>query len=110
MEKVDFIHNRAQVIAKAWTDPAYRQALIANPQEVIAREFAIDIPADLEVTVLEDSAATIHLVLVDPADLPDEEKAGPKAAILAKAWAEPAFKKALLAEPVAALDKTLCTS
>lgn len=103
MEKVDFIHKRAAVIAKAWTDPVYRKTLIANPKEVIAREFALDLPADLTVTILEDSADTVHLVLVDPADLPDEEKAGPKAAVLAKAWTDPAFKKALLTDPAAAL-------
>jgi hypothetical protein len=103
MDKTDFIRKRAQVIARAWADPAYRQALVANPKEVVAREFAIDIPADLAVTILEDGADTVHLVLVDPADLPDEEKAGPKAAVLAKAWTDPAFKKALLADPAAAL-------
>jgi len=103
MEKTDFISKRAAVIAKAWTDPAYRRALVTNPQEVIAREFAVDLPAGLAVTVLEDSADTVHLVLVDPADLPDEEKAGHKAAILAKAWTDPAFRKALLADPAAAL-------
>ncbi|MDR7865902.1 MAG: NHLP leader peptide family RiPP precursor [Sporomusaceae bacterium] len=103
MEKVDFIRKRAAVIAKAWTDPVYRQTLVANPQEVIAREFALDLPADLAVTILEDSADTIHLVLVDPADLPDEEKAGFKAAILAKAWTDPAFKEDLIADPAAAL-------
>lgn len=103
MEKTDFIRKRAEVIVKAWTDPAYRKALVANPKEVVAREFAVDLPAGLAVTVLEDSADTIHLVLVDPADLPDEEKAGLKAAVLAKAWTDPAFRKALLADPAAAL-------
>lgn len=103
MEKTAFIRKRAAVIAKAWTDPAYRQALIANPKEIIAREFALDLPADLAVTILEDTADTVHLVLVDPADLPDEEKAGFKAAILAKAWTDPAFRKALLTDPAAAL-------
>ncbi len=103
MEKSDIVHKRAAVISKAWTDPGYREALIANPKEIIAREFSLDLPADLTVTILEDTADTVHLVLVDPDDLPDEEKAGPKAAILAKAWTDPAFKKALLADPAAAL-------
>jgi hypothetical protein len=106
MGKTDFIRKRAEVIVKAWADPAYRRALVANPKEVVAREFAIDIPAGLAVTILEDTADIVHLVLVDPADLPDEEKAGPKAAILAKAWTDPAFRKTLLADPAAALTST----
>lgn len=101
----DILSKKAQILAKAWTDPVFKQHLLANPHEVVTREFGIDLPAGLAVKVLEDTADTVHLVLVDPADLLDEEKAGPKAAILAKAWAEPDFKKALLADPAAALMK-----
>lgn len=97
--------TRTEILRKAWVDPAYRQTLIENPKEVIAREFAVDLPDGLAVTVLEDTADTIHLILVDPADLPEEEKAGPHAAIFAKAWAIPAFKKALLADPAAAIKE-----
>jgi hypothetical protein len=97
--------TRAEILCKAWADPTYRQSLVKNPKEVIAREFAVDLPDGLAVTVLEDTADTIHLILVDPADLPEEEKAGPRTAILAKAWTDSAFKKALLADPAAAIKE-----
>jgi hypothetical protein len=51
-----------QVVAKAWTDEAFRQQLLAEPATVL-REQGIDFPAGLEVRVVEDTEQVRHLVL-----------------------------------------------
>jgi hypothetical protein len=43
--------------------PRYRQALLENPREVVQKQFAIDIPSNVNIRVVEDSASTVHIVL-----------------------------------------------
>jgi hypothetical protein len=43
--------------------PKYRKALIENPKKVVAKQFAIDIPSNVTIKVIEDTASTIHIVL-----------------------------------------------
>ena len=52
-----------QLIAKAWKDPKFRQSLIQNPRSVISKEFGVEIPADISVNVLEETANSLYLVL-----------------------------------------------
>ena len=57
-------HDNAfgKIIAKAWRDPAFKAALIANPAAALKAE-GIDVPAGITVTVLENTDKQFHLVL-----------------------------------------------
>jgi len=51
-----------KIIAKAWSDPAFKARLKANPHEAL-REIGLDPGADAAITVVEDTADTVHLVI-----------------------------------------------
>ena len=51
-----------KIIAKAWRDPAFKAALIANPATALKAE-GIDVPAGMAVTVVENTDKLFHLVL-----------------------------------------------
>lgn len=62
-----------QIIAQAWSDPAFKQQLIDNPATVL-KQHGLDIPADKEIRVVEDDAQTAHLVIPEkPDDLDDSQ-------------------------------------
>ncbi len=44
-------------------DAEYKRALLSNPKKVVATQLGQDLPDSLNVTVLEDSADLIHMVL-----------------------------------------------
>jgi hypothetical protein len=52
-----------QLCARAMKDEAFRQEVLENPNAVLQREFGIELPADVTITVHENTASTIHLVL-----------------------------------------------
>jgi DNA-binding NarL/FixJ family response regulator len=66
--------QEAQIIAKAMTDEAYRQALLANPKTLVEREIGIQLPETLQVIVHEETLSSWHIVLPAPAteELSDE--------------------------------------
>ena len=41
----------------------YKAKLKADPKDIISRQFALDIPDNVTVKVLEDNADTVHVVL-----------------------------------------------
>jgi hypothetical protein len=51
-----------QVVARAWSDDAFKARLQASPREVLA-EFGIAVPADLQLKLVEDEPGVKHLVL-----------------------------------------------
>lgn len=51
------------LIAKAEANPAFRKALIEDPQKAIEAEFGIKFPNGMELKVLEETAMTNFLVL-----------------------------------------------
>lgn len=53
----------AKVVAKAWTDPVFRQALLAKPLETINRTFDLTINTPLELVVLENTPELHNLVV-----------------------------------------------
>lgn len=53
----------SHLIAKAWKDEAFKQELISNPKAVYARELGQQIPDSLEIQVLEETPATLYLIL-----------------------------------------------
>ena len=44
-------------------DSAYRQALIANPRDVIEKQFQTSIPSNVQFNIIEDSADSMNIVL-----------------------------------------------
>jgi nitrile hydratase len=53
----------AKVIARAWTDPAFKARLIAEPLETIMSEFKLEISTPLKLVVLENTP-DVHNVVV----------------------------------------------
>lgn len=53
----------AKVVAKAWTDPEFKKALIAKPLETINKTFDLMISTPLELVVLENTP-NLHNVVV----------------------------------------------
>ena len=60
---------REEVVRRAAEDPAFREALKADPKEAIGEAIGARLPDGLRVHVHEDSADTGHLVLPPPARL-----------------------------------------
>lgn len=53
----------AKVVAKAWTDPVFKKALLAKPLETINKTFELSINTPLELVVLENTPDLHHLVV-----------------------------------------------
>lgn len=53
----------AKVVARAWTDPAFKARLIADPLDTIVDEFKLEISTPLKLVVLENTL-TVHNVVV----------------------------------------------
>jgi hypothetical protein len=63
----------SQVVARAWSDEAFKQRLMAEPSAVL-REAGIEVPAGRQVRVVEDTEQVVHLVVPQrPRDLSDEQ-------------------------------------
>ena len=62
-----------QVVSQAWTDDSFRQRLVTDPRAVL-EERGLTPPAGAQITVLEDTADTVHVVLpARPDELSDED-------------------------------------
>ena len=55
-------HNGARVVAKAWTDPAFRQRLLADGREAVA-ELGIPMPRHHRHLVALENTAAVHNVI-----------------------------------------------
>ena len=51
-----------RIVARAWTDDAFKQQLIANPTEVLKAQ-GVAIPEGVDVRVVENTESTIYLIL-----------------------------------------------
>jgi hypothetical protein len=117
----------AALIANAFEDDAFKQALLASPKSTIEAKFSLVLPDDLTVTVLEESDSEVFFVLphnpytgIEEADLQkalgmdltdiagwlvDQQynlSARQKATLsrlIVKAWRDDSFKKILLSDP-----------
>ena len=61
----------ARIISKAWKDEAFRKRLLADPKAVMAEELAslhekANLPDNVKVTVMEETADQIYLVRYSP--------------------------------------------
>jgi hypothetical protein len=52
----------AHIVARAWSDEAFKQRLLSNPEEVFA-EYKLDLPPGKKVRFVENTDDTIHFVL-----------------------------------------------
>ena len=52
----------ARVVARAWTDPAYKSALLTNPKPAIEKLLGIDLNLTPELTVVENTPARHHVI------------------------------------------------
>jgi hypothetical protein len=71
---------RARLVARATTDPAFRQRLLADPRSAIASEGGVELPPESRVQVLQETTRSFYLVLpcqeVVDGELSDAELAG----------------------------------
>jgi len=56
-----------QIVAKAWTDEAFKRRLLAEPAAVLA-EHGMEVPPGVRCRVMEDTATVRHLTLPFRAD------------------------------------------
>jgi len=54
---------QARLIARAWEDDEFKQALLDDPKSAIADELGVELPGDLEIQVVEENPNMICLVL-----------------------------------------------
>jgi hypothetical protein len=52
-----------RLIDRAWRDAAFRRALIEEPRGTLERELEVKLPAEVRVTVLEETPTSRYLVL-----------------------------------------------
>ena len=64
-----------QIIAKCWADEAFKKQLIADPVAMLKAE-GVELPEGISVTVVEDTATSITVVIPLPRNLSDDELAG----------------------------------
>lgn len=82
------------IVARAWTDPASKRRLLADPDAMLA-EAGIMPPTGTKFRIVEDTDAVTHLVLARPPA--GGELSG--TSIVARASTDPDFKARLLADP-----------
>ena len=54
---------QAQIIANALEDEGFRTGVMDDPKAAIAAKFGVNLPAEFDIQVHEDTATTTHLVL-----------------------------------------------
>ncbi len=73
--RTEFLQLWGKLVAQSWDDSALRQRLLGEPAAVLA-EHGAEIPEDIAVKVLEDTANTLYLPLPpgpDAGELSDKE-------------------------------------
>ncbi|HEX3045754.1 MAG TPA: NHLP leader peptide family RiPP precursor [Bacillota bacterium] len=54
---------REQIISKALEDPDFKQALIKDPKQALAKAFNINVPKGIEIRVVEETKNLFYLVI-----------------------------------------------
>lgn len=93
-----------QIVVKAMRDASFRTALEQDPKGALAAEFGIEIPDDVEVTVLTDTLDLVHAVLPAEPGLHGEER-GLVADMLRRLRAEPEFRDRALRDPKGVVEQ-----
>jgi hypothetical protein len=63
----------AHIIAQAWKDEAYKKELLSNSKAVIEREFGVQLPAQVNVRVMQEDSTNLYFVLSARPDLSNAE-------------------------------------
>ncbi|MEH1830139.1 MAG: NHLP leader peptide family RiPP precursor [Nostoc sp.] len=104
-----------EIIAKAWKDDAFKQALLSNPKTVLEQELGTTLPSNLKVRVVEAQSDHFYLRLPAKPEVADslplselvqsmsQTDGEAIATLVAKSWKDAAFKQSLLSNPKAAL-------
>jgi hypothetical protein len=58
---------REIIAVKAHRDPAFRTSLLSDPKAAVERIMGTSLPSNLQVSVLEDTDARVHVVIPPPA-------------------------------------------
>ena len=67
-------------------DEPFRRELMANPKEVIRREYGVEMGPDVEIRVLEESPGTSYLVLPSAPVTPGQELSDKDLASASGGW------------------------
>ncbi len=54
-----------QIIARSWIDAEFKKRFMLTPREVLA-EYGIELPGDIQLNVVEDTANVHHFILPAP--------------------------------------------
>lgn len=54
---------KVQIIKKAWEDPAFKKSLLSEPKKAINEAFGVEIPAEIQLKVVEESPTLYYLTL-----------------------------------------------
>jgi hypothetical protein len=96
----------AQLIGRAWKDPIFKQALLEDPAGALAQFLDVQLPPGLHLTVVEETATTLYIVLPANAEAANHrDRPAAEAQIVARALHDAAFRQALLADPAGALQQ-----
>ncbi|MCQ6562722.1 NHLP leader peptide family RiPP precursor [Paenibacillus mendelii] len=61
MDQKQELYN--QIIEKAWSDAAFKAKLLADPHAAILESFNVEIPADIQLTALEETPTKFYIVI-----------------------------------------------
>lgn len=53
----------ARIVARTWADPRFKAELMANPNDVLAREYGLNIPQGVQIQVRENTPDRVHVAL-----------------------------------------------
>ncbi len=59
---MSFQKNYAKIVAKAWSDPKFKEQLLKNPEAVL-KEQGIEIPKGTKIKIHENTEDTMNFVL-----------------------------------------------
>ncbi|HEV2438707.1 MAG TPA: NHLP leader peptide family RiPP precursor [bacterium] len=73
-DQKEFAKEYAQIVARAWSDSAFKQRLLSDPASVL-REYKLDPPAGVQVRIVEQTDKVAYFVLPakPPGDLSVEQ-------------------------------------
>jgi hypothetical protein len=103
----------ARIVAQSWMDPEFKKQVLEQPKQVFAKE-GIEVPDDVQLTVLEDSATHRNLVLsAHPLPAKNIVSTLPQTPnffqvysyAYTKALEDPAFKTGFMADPVGTFQR-----
>src|SRR5580698_7054286 len=60
--RTDFSKKWAKIIAKAWSDPAFKKKLLEHPETVLAAE-GLSAPKGIKIEIHENTKKVVHLNL-----------------------------------------------